>query len=144
MRVAPGMLPTLRTPANTRAARQEDLAEAIAPMNSGMIQGVKFDERGLIPAIFQDASTSDVIGLYHMDNECLVRTLRTGQAIVLDDSAGAVATARFRLVDVRVTAEGGALSVLVESTTGPDGQPGGVSLLREPDRGASAEVSLVD
>lgn len=116
----------------------------MAPMNSGIIQGVKFDERGLIPAILQEASTSNVIGLYHMNNECLVRTLTTGQAVVLDDPAGGVARGQFRLVDVRVIAEGGALSVLVEATGGQDSAADGVSLLREPDRAVPGEVSLVE
>jgi phosphoribosyl-ATP pyrophosphohydrolase/phosphoribosyl-AMP cyclohydrolase len=120
-----------------------------------MIQNVKFDERGLIPAILQDASTSDVIGLYQMNNECLVRTLSTGRAVFLDEAGGGFVGGRFRLVDVRLIAEGGALSVLVETADqnggpdgGPDGGPNGgddgTSLLREINRGAPAEVSLVD
>jgi phosphoribosyl-ATP pyrophosphohydrolase/phosphoribosyl-AMP cyclohydrolase len=114
-------------------------------MNPVVIQNVKFDERGLIPAILQDASTSEVIGFHYMDNECLASTLRTGHAVFLDDSAGGPPAGRFRLVDVRVTAEGGALSVLVEAA-GEKGERGrGVSLLRENHRATAAgEVSLVD
>ena len=113
-------------------------------MNSGIIQNVRFDERELIPAILQDASTSDVIGLYQMNNECLVRTLQTGQAVFLDSSGEGVGGGRFRLVDVRVTAEGGALSVLVESSNGEEAHLAAVSLLREPGRVAPADVALVD
>ena len=113
-------------------------------MNSDIIQGVKFDERGLIPAILQDATTSDVIGLYHMNNECLIASLRTGHPVFLDDANGAAAGGRFRLVDLRVTAEGGALSVLVETSNGQDRQPGAASLLHESNRLAPSEVSLVD
>jgi len=109
-----------------------------------MIQNVKFDERGLIPAILQDASSSDVIGLYQMDNECLIRTLRTGQAVFLDNNGVGMASGRFRLIDVKVTAEGGALSVLVESLTSEELDPSGVSLLHENSRATHAEVSLVD
>jgi phosphoribosyl-ATP pyrophosphohydrolase/phosphoribosyl-AMP cyclohydrolase len=112
-------------------------------MNSGIIQNVKFDERGLIPAILQDASTSDVIGLYHMNDECLARTLRSGWAFFLDDAAGGLG-ARFRLVDIRLTAQGAALSVRVEAVSGKDVEPPGPSLLNEGNHAAPAEVSLVD
>ena len=112
-------------------------------MNAGIIQNVKFDERGLIPAILQDASTSDVIGLYQMNNECLVRTLSTGRAVFLDEAGGGFVGGRFRLVDVRLTAAGGALSVLVE-TADQNGGDSGTSLLREINRAAPPEVSLVD
>jgi phosphoribosyl-ATP pyrophosphohydrolase/phosphoribosyl-AMP cyclohydrolase len=112
-------------------------------MNSGIIQGVKFDERGLIPAILQDASTSDVIGLYHMNNECLVSMLHTGEAVFLD-SAGVGVRRRFRLIDVRVTADGGALSVLVEPSADEESHQGSVSLLHQSNRTTAAEVSLVD
>jgi phosphoribosyl-ATP pyrophosphohydrolase/phosphoribosyl-AMP cyclohydrolase len=108
-----------------------------------MIHNVKFDERGLIPAILQDASTSDVIGLYQMNNECLVRTLSTGHAVFLDEEGGGFVGGRFRLVDVRLTAEGGALSVLVE-TADQNGDRGGVSILPKLNRAAASEVSLVD
>jgi phosphoribosyl-ATP pyrophosphohydrolase/phosphoribosyl-AMP cyclohydrolase len=112
-------------------------------MDSGIIQSVNFDERGLIPAILQDASTSDIIGLYHMNNECLASTLRTGQAVFLDNAGGG-SRARYRLVDVRVTAEGGALSVLVEPSSGDDEHRGSISLLHESNRTVAAEVTLVD
>src|SRR5262249_7765862 len=111
-------------------------------MNSNIIQGVKFDERGLIPAILQDASTSDVIGLYHMNNECLMATLTTGHTVFLEQPNGRVGGERFRLVDVKVTAEGGALSVLVDA--GADRQVAGTSLFREANRPSPPEVSLVD
>ncbi len=39
---------------------------------------LKFDEKGLIPAIVQDADTGEVLMLGYMDKEALRRTLTTG------------------------------------------------------------------
>ncbi|MGX6445324.1 bifunctional phosphoribosyl-AMP cyclohydrolase/phosphoribosyl-ATP diphosphatase HisIE [Neobacillus sp. K501] len=40
---------------------------------------VKFDEKGLIPAIVQDAETKEVLTLAYMNEESLGRTLDTGE-----------------------------------------------------------------
>jgi len=40
---------------------------------------IRFDERGLIPAIVQDAETREVLTLAYMNKESLARTLETGQ-----------------------------------------------------------------
>ena len=40
---------------------------------------LKFDEKGLIPAIIQDAENGDVLMLGYMNQESLRRTLDTGQ-----------------------------------------------------------------
>lgn len=40
---------------------------------------IKFDERGLAPAIVQDAHTREVLMLAYMNEESLARTLETGQ-----------------------------------------------------------------
>ena len=42
-------------------------------------ESVKFDERGLIPAIVQDAHTGDVLTLAYMNEESLRRTIETGE-----------------------------------------------------------------
>jgi phosphoribosyl-ATP pyrophosphohydrolase/phosphoribosyl-AMP cyclohydrolase len=41
------------------------------------IQSLKFDERGLIPAIVQDARTREVLTLAYMNAESLARTIET-------------------------------------------------------------------
>jgi phosphoribosyl-AMP cyclohydrolase len=41
---------------------------------------LRFDEKGLIPAIVQDASTGEVLMLAYMNAESLRRTLESGQA----------------------------------------------------------------
>ena len=43
------------------------------------IQSLKFDERGLIPAIVQDARTREVLTLAYMNEQSLARTIETGQ-----------------------------------------------------------------
>jgi len=41
---------------------------------------LKFDEKGLLPAIAQDAETGEVLMLAYMNQEALEKTLSTGQA----------------------------------------------------------------
>ncbi len=41
---------------------------------------LKFDEKGLIPAIIQDARNGEVLMLGYMNRESLQKTLETGQA----------------------------------------------------------------
>jgi phosphoribosyl-ATP pyrophosphohydrolase/phosphoribosyl-AMP cyclohydrolase len=43
------------------------------------LDNIHFDERGLIPAIVQDASTREVLTLAYMNRESLARTLETRQ-----------------------------------------------------------------
>jgi phosphoribosyl-ATP pyrophosphohydrolase/phosphoribosyl-AMP cyclohydrolase len=40
---------------------------------------VKFDERGLAPAIVQDAETSEVLMLAYVNSESLTKTILTGE-----------------------------------------------------------------
>ena len=40
---------------------------------------MKFDDRGLVPAIIQDANTDEVLTLAYMNDESLRRTMETGQ-----------------------------------------------------------------
>ena len=46
-----------------------------------MIDNLKFNERGLIPAIAQDADTGEVLMLGYMSEESLRHTLKTGQVM---------------------------------------------------------------
>ena len=45
-----------------------------------MIENIKFDEKGLVPAIAQDADTGEVLMLGYMNEEALRRTLSSGEA----------------------------------------------------------------
>lgn len=44
-----------------------------------MVDNLKFNEKGLIPAIVQDESTGQVLMLGYMDEEALRRTLSSGE-----------------------------------------------------------------
>jgi len=43
------------------------------------VRGVKFDERGLVPVIVQDADTGAVLMLAYMNGESLAKTVKTGE-----------------------------------------------------------------
>ena len=43
------------------------------------LEGLKFDERGLIPAIVQDVDTKEVLMLAYMNEDSLRKTLDTGE-----------------------------------------------------------------
>ncbi|WP_108671592.1 bifunctional phosphoribosyl-AMP cyclohydrolase/phosphoribosyl-ATP diphosphatase HisIE [Peribacillus acanthi] len=43
------------------------------------IEGIKFDEKGLIPAIVQDATTKEVLTLAYMNEESLRKSIETGE-----------------------------------------------------------------
>lgn len=117
-------------------------------MPDSAIQNVKFDERGLIPAIVQDAISQEVVALYYMDNASLVKTLQSGQASFLPSpSAEAQGKKSFRLRDVRVNADGASLTVLVEREQPTAAEPKPRSLLRDlgdAQKGNSPGVSLVN
>jgi phosphoribosyl-ATP pyrophosphohydrolase/phosphoribosyl-AMP cyclohydrolase len=114
-------------------------------MSDTTIQKVRFDERGLIPAIVQEIGTSDVIGLRYMDNESLLRSLKSGQTYFIDGNFDEEQKP-FRLVDIRVNLDGASLTVMVERAgEAPAEKP--VSLLRDfadSHRHSQSEVALVD
>ncbi len=45
-----------------------------------MIKNIRFDEKGLVPAIAQDADTGEVLMLAYMNEEALRRTLSSREA----------------------------------------------------------------
>lgn len=116
-------------------------------MTETVIQNVKFDERGLIPAIVQDARTREVIALSYLDNARLAKTLQTGQTAFLTGAGTTLTDPSYRLIDVRVNGEGASLIVLVERENGGAGNRVSSSLLEEKQKvqePSPAEVSLVD
>ncbi|HSJ17763.1 MAG TPA: bifunctional phosphoribosyl-AMP cyclohydrolase/phosphoribosyl-ATP diphosphatase HisIE [Solirubrobacterales bacterium] len=44
-----------------------------------MIEGIRFDERGLVPCVVQDWRTGEVLTLAYMNDDALTRTRRTGE-----------------------------------------------------------------
>ncbi len=110
-----------------------------------LIHNVKFDERGLIPAIVQDAATLEVVALAYLDNVRLARALQTGETRFLGGLQSSADLSDYRLLDVRVDADGGSLIVLIERQTGEARERETVSLMNESvSAGRSSEVALVD
>ena len=81
---------------------------------------IQFDERGLIPAIVQDARTGEVLTLAYMNAESLEQTLSTSETWFWSRSRselwhkGATSGHTQRVAEVRQDCDGDALIVLVE------------------------------
>ncbi len=84
------------------------------------VEDVKFDERGLVPAIVQDARTRGVLMLAYMNAESLERTLETGETWFWSRSRaelwhkGETSGNTQRVVDVFLDCDGDALILRVE------------------------------
>jgi phosphoribosyl-AMP cyclohydrolase / phosphoribosyl-ATP pyrophosphohydrolase len=116
-------------------------------MTDAIIQNVKFDEKGLIPAIVQDAATLEVIALSYMDDATLVRALQTGEAMVLAPAKSRSGSHSHRLLDVRVNGDGESLTVLIEREEKASSAREPVSLFKEarqPQKPEPGGVALVD
>src|SRR5215813_12103518 len=83
-------------------------------MTEVLIHNVRFDERGLIPAIVQDAASLEVIALSYLDNVTLAKTLQTGDTRFLAGLDAKTDLGDCRLLDVRINGDGGSLTVLIE------------------------------
>jgi phosphoribosyl-ATP pyrophosphohydrolase/phosphoribosyl-AMP cyclohydrolase len=98
-------------------------------------EDVRFDERGLVPAVVQDARTREVLTLAYMNEESLRRTLSEGQTWFWSRSRselwhkGATSGHTQRVVEVRLDCDSDALVVLVEPR-GPACHTGAVSCFR--------------
>lgn len=81
---------------------------------------LQFDERGLIPAIVQDARSGEVLTLAYMSSDSLQKTLETGETWFWSRSRselwhkGATSGNIQRVVAIRQDCDGDALVVLVE------------------------------
>ena len=93
---------------------------------------IKWDERGLIPAIVQDATTAQVLMLAYMNAEALRLTLETGEAHFWSRSRrelwhkGATSGHVQRVREVRVDCDADTLLLLVDPA-GPACHTGEVS-----------------
>lgn len=85
-----------------------------------LIQNLKFDERGLIPAIVQHSRTNEILTLAYMNAESLARTLQTGETWFWSRSReelwhkGATSGNYQNVIDIRIDCDGDALIVLVD------------------------------
>jgi phosphoribosyl-ATP pyrophosphohydrolase/phosphoribosyl-AMP cyclohydrolase len=97
---------------------------------------VKFDEKGLVPAIIQDASTKEVLTLAYMNRESLAKTLETGETWFFSRSRqelwhkGETSGNIQKVVSVNYDCDQDALLVLV-NPKGPACHTGAVSCFSE-------------
>lgn len=81
---------------------------------------LKWDERGLIPAIVQDAATGEVLMLAYMNREALEKSISTGETHFWSRSHHKLwhkgeTSGNFQLVkEIRYDCDGDALLLLVE------------------------------
>jgi phosphoribosyl-ATP pyrophosphohydrolase/phosphoribosyl-AMP cyclohydrolase len=83
-------------------------------------EGIRYNERGLIPVVAQDASTGEVLMLAYANEEAVTKTLETGEAHYHSRSRdelwrkGATSGNTQRVVEVRLDCDGDALLYRVE------------------------------
>jgi phosphoribosyl-AMP cyclohydrolase len=88
------------------------------------LDAVRFDERGLVPAIAQDATTGRVLMLAWMNAESLERTVATGEAIYFSRSRGRLwrkgeeSGHVQKVADIRLDCDGDAILLSVQQLGG--------------------------
>ena len=96
-----------------------------------------YDERGLVPAIVQDASTRQVLMLAYMNAESLDRTLETGQTHFWSRSReelwhkGATSGNVQHVKEIQIDCDGDTLLILVDPA-GPACHTGNMSCFYRP------------
>jgi phosphoribosyl-AMP cyclohydrolase len=96
------------------------------------LAAIHFDERGLVPAIVQDASTQQVLMLAWMNAESVRQTLAYGETVFWSRSRqefwhkGATSGNTQRVVELRVDCDGDTLLLLVQPA-GPACHTGEIS-----------------
>jgi len=101
-------------------------------MSSINFDEIKFDERGLIPAIVQNAKTREVLTLAYMNRESLARTIETGETWFWSRSRnklwhkGETSNNTQRVVSLALDCDRDAIVVLVDPS-GPACHTGAVS-----------------
>jgi phosphoribosyl-AMP cyclohydrolase len=98
------------------------LAIADAEARARIIAAVRFDTRGLVPAIAQQHDTGEVLMMAWMNAESLGETLATGRACYFSRSRGGLwrkgesSGQAQRVVDLRLDCDGDTLLLLVDQT----------------------------
>jgi phosphoribosyl-ATP pyrophosphohydrolase/phosphoribosyl-AMP cyclohydrolase len=105
------------------------------------VEDLKFDERGLAPAVVQDAKTREVLTLAYVNEESIRRTLSTGETWFWSRSRdelwhkGETSGNTQRVVQMKVDCDADALVILVE-TAGPACHTGAASCFHNGVEGA--------
>ncbi len=82
--------------------------------------GIRYDEKGLVPVVAQDAGTGEVLMLAYADEEALTKTIETGEAHYHSRSRGELwrkgetSGNTQRVVEIRLDCDGDALLYRVE------------------------------
>jgi phosphoribosyl-AMP cyclohydrolase / phosphoribosyl-ATP pyrophosphohydrolase len=79
-----------------------------------MLEGIAFDERGLVPCVVQDHASGEVLMLAYMNKEALQVTLETGEMHFFSRSRGELSGNVQRLRQLRYDCDGDALTALVD------------------------------
>ena len=120
------------------------------------IQTITFDERGLIPAVVQDASSGEILLLGFMDNGSLLKTLQTGSIHFVasengmpppDSTHSLPHSQPHSLVDVRLNADRNSITVSIAMEAPPEKTRKPVSLLRDfqsAQKAKTSDVAVVD
>jgi len=91
-------------------------------MNKELLNEIKYDATGLIPAIVQDADTKEVLMMAYMNAESLQMTLETCETVFWSRSRrelwhkGATSGNIQKVVDIKVDCDADTLLVLVNPT----------------------------
>ncbi len=89
-------------------------------METVLVEQIKFDANGLIPAIVQDAETKQVLMLAYMNGESLRLTLETGETVFWSRSRrelwhkGATSGNIQKVVEIKVDCDADTLLILVQ------------------------------
>jgi phosphoribosyl-AMP cyclohydrolase len=92
----------------------------LADLDAELLELVAFDSRGLVTAVVQDAESSDVLMVAHMDREALERTLASGRSWFFSRSRnelwckGETSGDRQYVREVRVDCDGDAVLLVVD------------------------------
>jgi phosphoribosyl-AMP cyclohydrolase len=101
-----------------------------------MFEQIKWDERGLVPAIVQDIDTKQVLMMAYMSAESLQQTIETGETVFWSRSRseiwhkGATSGNIQKVREIYADCDGDTLLVLVEPA-GPACHTGAVSCFFE-------------
>lgn len=101
-------------------------------MKNNLIEKIKFDSSGLIPAIVQDANTNQVLMMAYMNKESLKITLEKKETVFWSRSRnqlwhkGAISGNVQKVIEIKIDCDADTLLILVEPA-GPACHTGEVS-----------------
>lgn len=93
-------------------------------MNPGWLEQIKWDEKGLIPVIAQDAATGIILMFAWMNREALLKTVQKGEAVYWSRSRnrlwhkGEESGHTQKIVEMRIDCDEDVLLLRVQQTGG--------------------------